>query len=189
MKNNDVYMQTRKHSLNKLLRKKADDMYYKKWLKVQKKFNFSRSVIFIFDILPIYVIWLYNKRVWLLLLQRPISHFNIFANQCTAWWGLDKRGRQFYSLRVEGEIGTIFLESKMAFKRLILIKLIIYLLRLIWKGMLQVPIENILRHPFVRTLFIQQNLRNNQNIQKRLTKRWRIQKWVLKTQDSKVHLT
>ena len=37
MKNNDVYMQTRKQCLNKLFRKKADDMYYKKWLKVYKK--------------------------------------------------------------------------------------------------------------------------------------------------------
>lgn len=76
---------------------------------------------------------IYNKCVWLLKLQRPISHFNIFDNQCAVCWGLGKRGRQFYSVWVEGEISTIWLESKMAFKRLILIKLIIYLLRLIWK--------------------------------------------------------
>lgn len=39
-----------------------------------------------------------------------------------------QRNRQFYCLLVEGEISTIFLESKMAFKRLILVKLI-YVLR------------------------------------------------------------
>ena len=128
MKNNDVYMQTWKHSLNKLLRKKTDDKYYKKWLKVYQKFNFSGSVIFIFDYLPMLSDY---KRVRLLMLQRPISHFNSFDNQCAVWWGLGKRGRQFYSVWVEGEISTIFLESKMAFKRHILIKLIIYLLRLI----------------------------------------------------------
>lgn len=128
MKNNDVYMQILKHSLNKLLRKKADDKYYNKWLKVYQKFNSSRSVIFIFDYLPMLSDY---KLVQLLMLQRPISHFNSFDNQCAVWWGLGKRGRQFYSVWVEGEISTIFLESKMAFKRRILIKLIIYLLRLI----------------------------------------------------------
>ena len=64
MKNNDVYTQIWKHSLNKLLRKKADDKYYKKWLEVYQKFNFSRSVIFIFDTLPTYVIWLFTIRVY-----------------------------------------------------------------------------------------------------------------------------
>lgn len=133
MKNNDVYTQIWKHSLNKLLRKKQMISIIRNDSRYIKRFNSQDQWFSYLTLTYLCYLTIYNKCVWLLKLQRPISHFSIFDNQCAVCWGLGKRGRQFYSVWVEGEISTIWLESKMAFKRLILIKLIIYLLRLIWK--------------------------------------------------------